>query len=191
MRVIYVLAILFFPAINSLSAQNLFFKDSGQNKKFTTKNNQVIKPAKYRGLVLNFQKIKKFLEKLPDESKMVDRNQAPIMSLIKPDGTIARFRVWQSSVQQAETPKNEDYVMTFAGQGIDDPYATIRFDFSKYGFHAQVRSPKGDYLIDPYAVSEIKKYMSYYKSDLSPPNPRDPKLPDISSDPSTPVRVKQ
>ena len=88
------------------------------------------------------------------------------MSLIKPDGSVARFRVWKSNVQEAGTPITDDYVHTFAGQGIDDLYATIRFDFSKYGFHAQILTPNGDYFIDPYARSETKKYISYFRVDL-------------------------
>jgi len=152
--------------LNGLFAQNLFFNDAGQNKKFKTTKKRVIIPIKYRGLTLNYSKAKKFLDSVPNETLLKDRNKAPVFTLIKPDGTRARFRVWESSVQEAGTPKTADYVSTFAGQGVDEPYAAIRFDFSKFGFHAQVRTPNGDYFIDPYAQGETKRYIVYYRSDL-------------------------
>ncbi|HRF19826.1 MAG TPA: hypothetical protein PK977_16740, partial [Chitinophagaceae bacterium] len=55
---------------------------------------------------------------------------------------------------------------TFLGQGIDDPYATIRMDFGPNGFHAQVLTANGTYYIDPYARGEVGNYISYFRTDL-------------------------
>ena len=74
-------------------------------------------------------------------------------------------------------------IKTFAGQGIDDPYSTIRFDYNPYfGFHAQILSVKGDTYIDPYAKGDINFYSSYYTND----NKRNPSFICYSPDSLTP-----
>ena len=84
-----------------------------------------------------------------------------------PDGTMGRFHVWESSIQEPGLQEKFPEIRTYAGQGIDDPYATIRFDFNPYdGFHGQVLSPvKGRVYIDPYARGDIDNYISYYQKD--------------------------
>jgi hypothetical protein len=52
-------------------------------------------------------------------------------------------------------------IRSFTGQGIDDPYATIKLDFNPYsGFHAQILSfAKGRVYIDPYARGDLGNYI--------------------------------
>ena len=57
-------------------------------------------------------------------------------------------------------------IATFSGRGIDDPTATIHADLSPLGFHASVRTPKGDWYIDPYYHLDQSVYASYYGHDV-------------------------
>ena len=69
-----------------------------------------------------------------------------------PDGRMVRFRVWESSIQEPALEAKFPEIKTFAGHGIDDIYASIRFDIGPRGFHAQVLTINGSYYIDPYSV---------------------------------------
>jgi hypothetical protein len=56
---------------------------------------------------------------------------------------------------------------TFTGQGIDDPTATIKLDWTTFGFHAMILSPvTGAVFIDPFDQQTLTNYISYYKIDL-------------------------
>ena len=53
---------------------------------------------------------------------------------------------------------------TYSGQGIDDPSATVRFDFINGAFHSQILSTKGTILVDPYFKrGDTENYISYRK----------------------------
>lgn len=184
MNRIIVLVLLFSFATISYG-QNLYFKDAGHNKTFSSAGKRVIVPEKYRGLTFCYPKARKFLKTVPSEKNITDRNKAPIFSLIKPDGTIAKFRIWESIIQEGGDKNSADYIFTFTGQGIDDPYATIRFDIGPNGFHAQILTVNGDYYIDPYTQGNIKKYISYFKSDLKGGR----RNPDMVEPPNQPTRL--
>ncbi len=150
-----------------LSAQNRFFSDVGNNKQFQTNGQRVIIPQHYRSASLDVQTMKDFLWSLPDEKNILyNRNSTPILELPMPDGSMAKFHVWESSIQEPALAAKFPEIKTFAGQGIDDPYATIRFDYNPYfGFSAQILSPNGRVYIDPYAKTDIHNYISYYQAD--------------------------
>ena len=52
-------------------------------------------------------------------------------------------------------------IHTYRGQGITDPTATLAFDVTPAGFHAQVLSPNGTYYIDPYYHLDDSLYAVY------------------------------
>lgn len=151
----------------SLFAQSNFFSDAGENRTIPSNGQRVIIPSKFRNASLNIQGMKNFLVALPSEqAARANRNQMPVMELPMPDGRIAKFRVWESSIQEPGLQVKFPDIRTFAGQGIDDPFATIRFDMGPNGFHAQVLTVNGSYYIDPYARGEINNYISYFRTDL-------------------------
>ncbi|HYC39375.1 MAG TPA: zinc-dependent metalloprotease family protein [Chitinophagaceae bacterium] len=154
---------------SGLFAQNNFWVDRGENADFPVTGTRVITPSKYRGSVLDFQRIKSYLWTLPSEEQFrFSRSGAPELVLPKPDGSFARFKVWESSLMEPALAARFPEMKTFAGQGIDDPYATIRFDISPFGFHAQVLTVHGSYYIDPYERSgSVTNYISYFKSEQS------------------------
>lgn len=167
MRKIYkfsLCTLLLITLTNAVFAQNRFFQDAGENKIVQTTGKREIFPNKYAGFVTDINALKSFLWTLPSEKNIINnRNLAPIMEIPMPNGKTARFRVWESNVMESGLAAKLPEMRQFLGQGIDDPSATIRFDYNPYtGFHGQILSAKsGRVYIDPYAKGDKSFYMSY------------------------------
>lgn len=163
-----VLSVLFVLSFASIAtAQNSFFTDVNADALSRTAGKRVLVPEKYRTVSLNVKSIKTFLSSLPEEKNIANRNTTPVIELPMPSGGTARFRVWESSVMEPALAAKFPGIKTFAGQGIDDPAAYIRFDFTTQGFHAMILSDvSGDIYIDPYQQTDIEHYNVYYKRDF-------------------------
>ena len=168
MRKIYKTSFVLFFLLSTLSlfAQKNFFSDISEGEAKSTSGTRVIIPQKFRTISLNNVEIKNFLRSLPSEKNVGNRKSAPILQLPMPDGRTARFNVWESSIQEPALEAKFPEIKTFAGQGIDDPYATIRFDYTPRGFHAQVLTVNGTYYLDPLGMSSTTNYISYFRTDL-------------------------
>ena len=86
-----------------------------------------------------------------------------------PDGTLARFRVEESPVLAPQVAAELPGVKTLSGQGIDDPTATARFDWTpSKGFHGYILAQAGTVYIDPYQENDRENYLVYYKHEFGP-----------------------
>ncbi|MCI0614895.1 hypothetical protein L0244_18035, partial [bacterium] len=90
------------------------------------------------------------------------------ISLPYPDGSFRRFRIEKSPIMEDALAARFPEFQTFNGQGIDDPSATAKLDWTSHGFHAMVLSPNGTLMIDPYRTKDVLHYISYYKKDYHP-----------------------
>ena len=90
--------------------------------------------------------------------------------LPNPNGGFSRFAIVNSPIMAPELAAEFPEIKTYAGQGIDDPAATIRMDITPAGFHAQILSPSGTYYVDPYYHLDPEFYASYFRSDLVAPD---------------------
>lgn len=148
-----------------LSAQNSYFNTINSSKLKSLEELRQIKPSKYSATQVDYQSLEGFLSQLKDQGD--NHTQEEIISLPSPDGKIARFKIWKSSVMEAPLQEKYPEIQTFTGQGIDDKYATIKLDMTPLGFHAMVWSAvTGTYLINPYTPNSKENYISYFKNDL-------------------------
>ena len=122
-----------------------------------------ITPEAYRTLGLDVRIMGDFLMTLPSESEMEISNSSFILSLPMPDGGFQSFKVLESSVMAPELQSRFPQIRSYIGQGIDDPTATIRFDFTPAGFHAMIISESGTVYIDPLSIESNEFYISYTK----------------------------
>ncbi|MBL0356895.1 MAG: proprotein convertase P-domain-containing protein [Chitinophagaceae bacterium] len=151
---------------NTVTAQQSFFSDAAESAMKKADQKRVIVPERYRTLQLDTAGLLPFMRLLPSEQHIVDRNTTPVIIIPMPDGSTARFHIWESSVMAPELAAAYPELRTFTGQGIDDRSATIKLDWTEFGFHAMILSPlSGIIMIDPYDQKTLINYISYFKVD--------------------------
>ena len=121
-----------------------------------------IVPDVYRTVKLNLDFLRPLLDSAPIEFTPEAKEGKSIITLPMPDGTFQKFIFWESSTMEPELQEKFPEIRTYTGQGIDDPYATLKIDLTPHGFHAQILSPDGRVFIDPYSKGDTKNYISYY-----------------------------
>jgi hypothetical protein len=86
-----------------------------------------------------------------------------VVALPMPDGTLARFRVVESSIVAPELAAAFPDIRTYSGQGIDDTTATTRFGWTGPAFHAVVLDSAGSVYIDPSMPGNTEYYVTLRK----------------------------
>jgi hypothetical protein len=95
-------------------------------------------PEKYTTFRLNQPELNRVLEMAPLENSEESRALQVIITVPKPDGTIARFRLEESPVLSPQVAKEFPNWKTYQGYGVDDPAVTARFSWTDNGFHGYV-----------------------------------------------------
>jgi len=159
-------ALLLSLSVLKSSAQNNFFADAKESSFKIPGQARVLIPEKYRTVSLDTTALLNFFKKVPNGKDVTDHNNVPVIALPMPNGTIARFHIWETPVMEPALAAKFQNIKTYTGQGIDDKAATIKIDWTD-GFHAMILSSlSGTIVIDPYAIGTKLNYISYYKSDF-------------------------
>ncbi len=160
------LAFLLFLSYYSVSAQNNFWKDILESKITANKQRKMV-PRHYRTLLLDTARLTPFLKTIPKEFTEASKKTPAVIMLPMPDGSFNSFRLTETSMMEPGLAAQFPEIKTYSGQGIDDPYATIKLDWSVRGFHAMILSPvNGSVYIDPYVQETLSNYISYYKKEI-------------------------
>lgn len=129
-----------------------------------------IRPQRFRAVSLDLAKMRQLLARAPLEFSAEAKRRPVEIRLPMPTGKLARFHFTESPIMEPALAKKFPALKTYKGYGIDDTTASVRFDLTPAGFHAQVLSPSGRSYIDPYWQGNTKYYSSYYSRDLGPPD---------------------
>lgn len=168
MKIILLLAFLLFNN-NFLFSQSDLWSDISENQ-IQLIGERVIIPDYYRTVRLNLQLLTQLLKAAPVEFTIEALEGKSIIILPLPNGSNQKFKFWESSTMEPELQAKFPEIRTYTGQGVDDPYATLKFDLTPHGFHAQILSPNGRVFIDPHNKGDRINYISYYTKDFTKRN---------------------
>ena len=127
---------------------------------------RTITPLFYKTFALDKNALSRLLESAPREFSQAAKSSPLTIALPLPDGTLERFTVEESPIMEPELAAQFPEIKTYRGQGVDDPSATTRFDWTPQGFHAVVISTSGSVYVVPYAKNDSTNYISYYARDF-------------------------
>jgi hypothetical protein len=99
--------------------------------------------SRYRTLRLDQDVLIDVLARTPLESTDAARDTGVEIDLPWPDGGFRRFRIEESSIMEPLLAAEFPELKTYRGQGIDDPTASARIDWTPSGFHAMTLSAQG------------------------------------------------
>ena len=121
-------------------------------------------PTEYSTFRLNKITLQTILQSAPQEAFTTGKNSEIVLTLPMPDGTFEKFAIKDSPIMHDELAAKFPEIKTYLGQGIDNPTATTRFDFTPQGFHAMILSNKGTVYINPYSKGDTENYISFNKA---------------------------
>lgn len=129
------------------------------------------KPSAYKIFQLNETALSAALRAVPSEKNVSAVNSDFIITIPNENGQLERFRVVSAPVMHPDLAAKYPGINSYAGQGIDDPSSTIRFDVSPRGFHGMILSAtRKTIYIDPvdrddqYYVVFSRKDVGNYQS---------------------------
>lgn len=115
-----------------------------------------------RYISIDIAALRSYLNTAPDEQQF---SSAILLEVPLPDGRSVRFRVVKVPVMAPELAAKYPQIGTWAGQGVDNPAASIRLDITQWGFHAMTLSPEGSVFIDPYNQASDRIHKVYFRND--------------------------
>ena len=124
-------------------------------------------PQKYLTYKLDTEGLQDILAQAPLRFSPASKGKAVVLELPMPDGKMARFQIFDAPIMHPELAAKYPMIHSYAGVGLDDPTASVRFDVTQFGCHAMVLSGMhSPVFIDPYAKGDTEHHISYYKKDF-------------------------
>lgn len=91
-----------------------------------------------------------------------------------PDGRNVVLDVYETSVMAPELAAKFPEIRTYIARGRDNRAIHGRLDFTYRGFHGMLQTPGGQVFVDPRGRASNRYYVSYYREDFQPLEPREP-----------------
>jgi len=121
---------------------------------------------KARSLSLNKESLEKILVTAPLRFSKEAEEREVILTLPLPNGEFNDYKIVEAPVLHPDLGKKFPEIKSYAGQGISDPTAYIRFDWTPHGFHALILSGTQEtIIIDTEDKENRREHFVYYKKD--------------------------
>ncbi|MEZ4801639.1 MAG: GEVED domain-containing protein [Gelidibacter sp.] len=114
---------------------------------------------------LDVNNLKQILSQAPKRESN-SKSSNIIISFPNHQGQMERFRIIEASVMEADLQARFPEIRSYAGQGIDDPTAVIRFSISPLGFQSmRLSANEPASFIEP-ITSDLSRYSVYTRADI-------------------------
>ena len=164
LRISYLL-VLFVLVSSDLVSQSLWELIPETSIEKSGNEEREIVPDHYLTLSLDYKALKKTLHKAPKSYQKGNYNALASLDLPLPDGTMARFGFYESSCFSPVLQEKFPEIRSYRGVALDGSGIQARVDFGHMGFHAVIKTSKGDVYIDPYYLYGTDNYITYYTKD--------------------------
>ena len=121
---------------------------------------QLMHPAHYQVYTMDEAALHTQLFALTDNP-----DNAQVVSLPMPDGSMRDFKVWQSSMMPDGLAEKYADIKTFTAEAVGNRAVTAKLDFTVFGFHAMVYDGDKTSFVDPLNAYHDGYYMAHYKND--------------------------
>lgn len=118
----------------AMAQSNTFWQKQSFNNNLRLKSSKQDLP-RTQTFNLNIEGLKQALSKAPDRNK-TSKESTVVLSFPNSEGKFERFRIYEASIMEPELASRYPEIQSYAGQGIDDPTAVIRFSVSHLGFQS-------------------------------------------------------
>ena len=146
------------------SQNSLWTKISEERVATLEKVDRASIPSEYELFRLDYEGLKKQLQMAPSRDAAGLSNV--IISFPDAAGNLEKYRIYESSVMEAELASKQPEIQSYIGQGIDNPVARIHLTTTIFGLHVMNLSEGKAFYIDPY-TKDLKNYIVYNKSSLT------------------------
>ena len=126
-------------------------------------------PKEYRTFTMNRAALGAVLARAPREFTQTMEQANVRVDLPLPEGGFGRFLILESPIMEPGLAAKFPQIKTYTVQGLDDPTATGRLDWTPAGFRGSILSSKGRFFIDPYWQNSDAGSISYYTSQEGSP----------------------
>jgi hypothetical protein len=156
-------ALMFLSATLAFSQQNNFWtkQSAVSNSRVKASKQNLPKTQTYS---LNIEALKQVLKQAPSRDKQ-SKSSNVIVAFPNSNGIMESFRIVEASNLDSELQAKYPEIRSYAGQGIEDPTAVIRFSVSPLGFQSmRLSANQPASFIEAYST-DLSQYTVYKRTD--------------------------
>ncbi len=147
-------------------SKNMWTKTDKNSLQKETKVHRSSKPSDFQLYKLDLERLKRKLSNAPMRGEVLARKSPVKIAFPNASGEFETFAIIETPAMEDELARKMPMIKSYAGQGIDDPSATMRFTVTQFGLHTMTLSgTKRSWFIDPY-TEDRQNYIIYSKESL-------------------------